>query len=396
MSRREQFQRAQSIGGYSRRDGDDLGDAVYALSGPLILLVLASLLQTSAAADNCQNFLPSVNATCTNVMGYSLALGLISVIGMLGFFVAYSVESLRERLHEKTLYYMSISLLLWWSFGVAFTTFQTTTVPDLRYFSSWLCLLLSAQIAHSEFEQFASLMDKINHMERYSRSIFYLCLSSLVVTASSVFACVDVVCEPKEAFGISIGLISFVMTLALWRLNFKAEDIANKLAVLIAVLWFFSVCILTLLGPFRTAGNGFFSSCACFLLSFYIAHGLCFPFTNSFGTTHNRKPDSPKAKVKEFRSRDGDNEIAVQKTTHAFFVSTPSGSASTMPLESIVDPDDLKHSNSNIAQTFQSYGDIPDHNSSASKLQTAEVEDYDTGYYNVTRETDSYNREQHS
>ena len=336
--------RSQSLGGYSRRDGDDLGDAVYALSGPLLLITAISLLHTSASIDTCVNFLPIINATCTEINGYSVALGLISTIFLFGFFIIFSLEKYRDRLPEKSLYYLSIGLLIWWGLGVAITTFQVTTIPDTRYFSVWMCFILSAHIARSEFEQFAMLLDKIKDLNGHARSIFYLCLASLVVTVSSVFTCVDLTCEAREQFGIAIGSIGFLLAIGLLRLHMVAEDIATKLAVFIAVLWFFSLCVLSLLGPFRFGSNGFFGTWACFLLSFYIAHGMCFPFSKPFGSMTSTSEQNIQSKNKLQSNnpsfgRDGD--LNIDKKTRVFFVSSPTasvnGSASTMKAESIAD-----------------------------------------------------------
>lgn len=282
MTQRPGLHRGQSgisLGAYSRKDGDDLEQVVYALAGPLTLTFLASTIQAAAAIDTCVKA-----ADCTGLQGYSVALGIVSASMLLVFFIAFAIEFARERLPDKSLLYMTGFLLLWWIVGVAFTTFQVTVVPDTRYFASWASLIFSAFVAHSEFEQFSQLVSDIRALERHSQATFYLFLASAVETAAAVFPCVDLTCTGVEIYGIILGATSLIVSIVLLRVDSdKLGFIGNLMAVYLVIWWTVGLGILTLAGPFKFAGNGFFSCWSAFLLSFFVAQGKIFPQSENFG-----------------------------------------------------------------------------------------------------------------
>ena len=283
MAQRPQLQRGQSgisVGAYSRKDGDDLEQAVYALAGPLFLMFLASSIQAAAAINFCSN----VALDCSDLNGFSVALGVVSGSLLLLFFLVFAVESWRERIPDKSLLYLAGGLLVWWSVGVAFTTFQITIVPDTRYFASWASLIFAALVAHSEFDQFSQLVSDIRALERHSQATFYLLLASIVETAAAVFPCVDVGCGGLEIYAIIAGALSIVVCLILLRVSSsKLGMFGNVMAIYLVIWWTLGLGILTLSGPFLIGGNGFFACWCGFLLSFFVAQGKIFPQSENFG-----------------------------------------------------------------------------------------------------------------
>jgi len=77
-----------STGGYSRRGGDNLGAAMWALAGPQALVFALSALQAASALEICTNplYVGLVGNTCTGLYAYSCAVGIISAI-VVGFVV---------------------------------------------------------------------------------------------------------------------------------------------------------------------------------------------------------------------------------------------------------------------------------------------------------------------
>jgi hypothetical protein len=269
-----------SIGAYSRKDGDDIETAVYALGGPLALLFLSSVLQAAASIDEC-----SFRADCTQLYGYSVALGIVSASLLLIFFVAFAIPFCRERLHEKVLLGLTAGLLLWWCVGVALTTFQVTVRVTTKYIASFVALIFAALIAHSEFEQFRQLVSGVKALERHSQATFYLFLSSLVETAAAVFSCVDVVCTGVEIYGIILGGISLVLCAILLRADSDDLGVVGDILVSFQVVWWVVGLGIMTIGsgaPFPQAGNGFFSCWACFLLSCFVVQAKVFPQSENF------------------------------------------------------------------------------------------------------------------
>ena len=311
----------QSIGGYSRAMGDDLTQAVYALAGPLSLAFVSSIVQASAALIECNVLL---NSSCTNFEGYSASLGFISTILILGFFICFFFAHLRAKLPEKFLYYFSVFLLLWWGVGVCVTTFQVTVIPDTKYFMTWLGFFTSALIAYSEFEQFSLLIDRLNTFEVYFQSTLYLIIFSIVEMISSIVYCTTLSCSSNSIFGIVIGASSFILCIIFLKTQ-HVDEISNKLIVFLCLLWTVGFCVLSLSGPFRYAGNGFFSSLACFILTFYIAQSKLFPFSSSFVASYQSHPHGLKKSAQDLTSANfaSDNPQHVNKKSHAFILSNP-------------------------------------------------------------------------
>jgi hypothetical protein len=265
-----------SIGVYSRRDGDGLTTAVYALSGPLLLTFLASILQSAASIVACTN-----STDCLGLRGYSVALGIVSASLLLVFAIAFSIEYCRERIHEKTLMILCGGLFVWWIVGVAVTTFQITVIPDTRYFATWASLIFSALVAVTEFDQFSALVDELNGMERHSQATFYLLLASVVETAAAVFPCVDVACSGLVIYAIVFGGLSVLLCLILLILGpGRWYEIGSAISIFLVFWWTVGLGVLTLSGPFPLGGNGFFACWSGFLLSFFVAQNRMFPPIN--------------------------------------------------------------------------------------------------------------------
>jgi hypothetical protein len=269
-----------SLGAYSRKDGDDLTQAVYSLAAPLCLTFLASTLQAAGSIDACVAF-----GDCTGLRGYSVALGVVSASVLLIFFIAFAVEFSRERLPEKSLLFLAGGILLWWIAGVAVTTFQVTVNGDTRYFASWASLIFAAMVAHSEFDQFAQLVSDVKALERHSQATFYLFLASIVETAAAVFPCVDISCTGIEIYGILVGAISLILCIILLRVGQdRLGFIGHIFAVFLVVWWTVALGVLTLgAGPFKIASNGFFACWAGFLLSFFVTQAMMFPQSENYG-----------------------------------------------------------------------------------------------------------------
>ena len=242
---------AQSVGGYSRRGGDDLGAAMWALAGPQALTFVLSCLQAASALNICNNpvYSPIVGQSCSGLYAYSCALGIVSAIiigvNVIVFFFA------KNKLPEKTLYYVSMLLFLWWIAGVGATTFQSTgvLVSGTGYFASWGCLMFSGMILYNEHAQFREVVDAVNHLEAGGQSTFYMLLASVVEVFSAIEPCVKTSCGPLNVYALILGISSVIFCLLLLRVDpgrMKGAD--RAVAVFLVIWWTVGMGIVTIDG----------------------------------------------------------------------------------------------------------------------------------------------------
>jgi len=81
---------------------------------------------------------------------------------------------------EKSLYYVSAFLFLWWLVALAALTFQTTgaVIGGTAYFASWTAFFFSGLILYNEHTQFRSVVDTVVHLEAGGPSTFYMFVPS--------------------------------------------------------------------------------------------------------------------------------------------------------------------------------------------------------------------------
>lgn len=168
-------------GAYTRRGGDDVRVAVWAMAGPLMLTFAMSVVETTAALVGCLN---SDSALYQLLLGrdfctsYSISLGIVS--GSLILIYAVLFALVPQRMPDKSLLVLGLILVIWWGCGVAATTFQSSSLPDAGYFASWAALVYSAFVLHAEWEQFRLLTARLADVELHTRAGIWVMVASVV------------------------------------------------------------------------------------------------------------------------------------------------------------------------------------------------------------------------
>ena len=261
QARRRPSGAPSAAGAYSRRGGDDLAVAVWALGGPLTLTLMSSVLQAAATLTLCQSAAFATLGGCTGLYGFGAALGIVSALLITLYLVAFALA--RDRLHEKSMLYLSGFLFLWWIAGVGATTFSATTyvIGGTAYFSTWAALIFSALVLHSEWEQFQTIAASVQALEVHSRATFYLLIASIVNFISSIAVCTTACSLGTTIYAIIVGPVSAIICLLFLRVDSERLGGADKvLAIFLAVWWSFGFAVQTIGGPFVFTGNGFLGS----------------------------------------------------------------------------------------------------------------------------------------
>jgi len=154
-------------------------------------------------------------------------------------------------------------LLLWWGPGTGVLTFhgpyRTTGNP---YFACWAALLCSLLLCADAFTKMKVGMDQLKGASSsYLREMFGLLVSSLTL----FFASIDFVGHSTGSYGMSLGIISAVVTVAatyLVETKKIGAPIRKVVSGLLLVLWTAAAVFLTFDSPFTSTGNGYF---ACWL-----------------------------------------------------------------------------------------------------------------------------------
>lgn len=281
-----------SLGAQSRRGGDDLTTAVWSLGGALTLTLLAGSLEGIAAISFCAD--PKYGTPCQDIYAFAVALGFVSSLLIAAYLLFFTFGD-RTKLPDKSMYYMSIFLVLWWIAGVGATTFQTNVRTDTQYFATWAALIFSCMVMHSEWSQFRDVVVHIRQFEASNRAIFYMLLASIVEFVAAIPACATGTpytgtssCDGNAIYALIVGPISLVICGIFLKVDPETLGTAEKFLSVFTVLWWtVALGVLTISGPFIISGNGFFATWAGFCCSFFVAQARLFPRTDNGQATTN-------------------------------------------------------------------------------------------------------------
>jgi len=154
-------------------------------------------------------------------------------------------------------------LFIWWGPGTGVLTFhgpyRTTGNP---YFACWAAFFASAMLCADAFTKMKVGMQSIKSASTsYLREMFGLLVSSV----SLFFASIDFASHQTGAYGVSLGVISTVVTVAITYLIDKKKigaagaPIRKAVSAVLLILWSFAALILTFDSPFTSTGNGYFA-----------------------------------------------------------------------------------------------------------------------------------------
>jgi len=236
--------------------------------GTLMLLVgFFSLVEMIAASQVCDIDMP--NGSCNGTRGYQVALGLISLViaalvGLMAHFGKFT--------HPGNQAAVSAFLFLWWLAGVIVATFFgdfQTTQQAAGYFSTWFAFVTTLLALVNTSDSIEHGMDKTLNSVR--KPLFFLAIASLVTMGAAIGPCSGN-CSGYAAWAIVASVVSAFIAIVLFFLPTRVERKSMRIiGYFLVIWWIFAAACLTLGGPFRVAGNGFFGSFAALIASAWFA-----------------------------------------------------------------------------------------------------------------------------
>jgi hypothetical protein len=230
----------------------------------MFLIAFFSLLVMIISAQICDNL---ENGSCHSTRGYQVAAGAISFIVAMLVAIIHFFGKL-ENIEAQT--WISVSFFLWWLAGVIVLTFFgdfTTTQNANGYFGSWGAFIMSVFSLVAVSPRFEHGLDSTMHSIR--KPLFFLVLASAIVMGASIGPCSPrEACTGYAAYAVVVSVVSLAIALVLFLLPSRVERTMMKyIGVFLVVWWIFGVGCMTLGGPFKTTGNGYFGSFAALLAS---------------------------------------------------------------------------------------------------------------------------------
>jgi len=230
----------------------------------MFLISFFSLLVMIISAQICDD-LP--DGSCNATRGYQVAVGAISFIVAIIVAIVHWFGKL-ENIEAQV--WLSVSFFLWWLAGVIVLTFFgdfTTTQNANGYFGAWGAFIISVFSLVAVSPRFGHGLDSTMHSIR--KPLFFLAIASAIVMGAAIGPCSpSQACTGYAAYAIVVSVLSLVIALVLFFFPTRIErKLMKYIAVFLVVWWIFGVGCMTLGGPFKTTGNGYFGSFAALLAS---------------------------------------------------------------------------------------------------------------------------------
>jgi hypothetical protein len=230
----------------------------------IFLISFFSFLVMIIASQICDNM---ENGSCHSTNGYQVAVGAISFGVALIVAIVHMFGKL-ESVAAQT--WISVGFFLWWAAGVIVLTFFgtfTTTQYANGYFGAWGAFIMSMFALVNVSPRLERGVDSTLHSVR--KPLFFLIVASAIVMGASIGPCSPrEACNGYSAWALVASVVSLFFAIILFLLPSRVErTLMRYIGVFFVLWWIFAVGCMTLGGPFKTAGNGYFGSFAALLAS---------------------------------------------------------------------------------------------------------------------------------
>lgn len=248
------------LGGLSGADVDKAKAVLFDNGGYPLLVLIASVVVLISASTRCNdaNF-------CSDKYAFAVAAGVISTIVALLFLFLERKENLAPKVRLG----LTVFLFLWWVLVAGLTTFGNVleapfAIPGNGYFSAWGGLVVTLLMLSNEV---GKVRESIDRFSKVGRPLAVIMIASLVVMFAAVADC-DNACSGAEGYAITVGVISFFVSLARVFFESKMSHKASMVVhVFLAVWWSVATLITTFGNPFSAVGNGYFGTWAALISS---------------------------------------------------------------------------------------------------------------------------------
>jgi len=238
------------------------------------LLGVFSLVVLIQSSVNCANSSPGAPYPCTEINGFAVAAGTLSLAACMAFFFFDA----REPTDDKARLGFSLFSFLWWTSAMITLTFFgpfKTVLYANGFFGTWGAFFTAAMMLAHTSEIFRKSIHKLTKVGSH-RPVMYLFIASVVEVGAAIDTCIpQSQCFNLNAFAIALGTISGILCLVLIPLMSRIGDRAiRNVAVFFCMWWVVGGMIVTFEAPFQTLGNGYFSVFAAIVSSFYLLQAV--------------------------------------------------------------------------------------------------------------------------
>jgi len=249
-------------------------------------ILVASCVELAQAGEHCD----TKNVDCDEENGYAVAVGCVSLIVCLLYFVQFRFAPDRLSQFSK---FMPIFLFLWWGIGTLVLTFDSPFIETGNgYFACWGAVLLSIYYCQISVERFKVLGARISGAIAGSQErkllMLVMILSFVVAFASLVlWDDYDASSEKQsdqETWAFVAGIVSgsiaaIYLLLEIFKPGILGKAFLKYFSWFLILWWMMGAGVATFDAPFPSTGNGYFCAWGAFLSSCYLAY--CTTFTVS-------------------------------------------------------------------------------------------------------------------
>lgn len=240
----------------------------------LLVIAICSLIVLIQAAVECSG---SYSDSCSDVYGYTVSVGAISLITSLsGRVWSWCGPSSFAKLSPI----IAIFFLVWWGLGTAVTTFKEPfNNSGNGYFAAWGAFITSFIMAGAASERLrtflGSTITKVVAGSIEAKLSMGIGAASLVLLAAVAVEAADYG-DPtgQELWGVICAFTSSVFVLIHTILRIPCERITlppTIFGAILALWWLTGVAVLTFDGPFKYSSNGYFATWLAFIFSIWLA-----------------------------------------------------------------------------------------------------------------------------
>lgn len=267
-------------------------DAIDASPKPLAGLFIGSLMVMIKASKQCKDDLPGME--CEDYLGWAVACSTISIAICIALFI---LLILMPEFKESIGYFVVVIFTaLMWIAGTGTMTFKKPykNTLDNGYFGAWIALLSAIGLLSITFSTvFREAKKKVSSNLEIMDWWFIFFAGSVVAMIQSSIDCDEAhECEKKLAWAVAASAVSVVCALVLIILSCFLEDttaIWKYGSLFLLVWWMCGTGVSTYKdGPYKAAGNGYFSMWVALLSSAKI-------FSLAFFSTGNAAEDVAEA-----------------------------------------------------------------------------------------------------
>lgn len=231
----------------------------------VVVICGCSLVVLAQAAVECG---ANVYNSCSDVYGYTVAVGVVSfIVSLLSVFW----NSCGKNSFQKFSPVIAMFFVVWWGLGTAVSTFVSPfNESGNGYFAAWGAFIASFIMAGAVSERLRTFLGttitRVVAGSIEAKLSQGIAVSSVVLLAAiAVEATNNEDDKPtgQETWGVICAFTSCVVVLVHTLLRISCERFTlppNILGAVLAVWWLPGVAVLTFDAPFKTSSNGYFAT----------------------------------------------------------------------------------------------------------------------------------------